>query len=239
MEAGKQSTSKSSGMKGIFIVLGVVAAAGGGLIAMSMMKQGVPATQASAQIAPVLNSSDLMAKARGVTRGNTNAPVKLMVFSDYMCPWCGEYATTVANRIRTDFIDTGKVVEIYYDFPLGGSHVHSFLAGRAARCAEDQNRFWEYHDLLFSRQKEWSGERTPPTKMFIDYAKTVGLEKGKFASCLQSDMHADLVEYNRQLGEQAGVNSTPTVFINGQRSAAGLDYDRLKLEIEAASGAGR
>ncbi len=238
-EPRQSRAKKNSGMKAFYVLLAAVAVIGAGLMAMSMMNKQEAATAASAQMAPVQNSADLLAKAKGVTRGNSNAPVKIMVFSDYMCPWCAVYATTIANQVRTAFIDTGKAVEIYYDFPLGGSHVHSFLAARAGRCAEGQNKFWEYHDVLFNKQRDWSFSTTTPTKLFIDYAADVGLDKKAFTTCLQSDQFADLVEWNRQLGVEAGVNSTPTVFINGRASAAPLDWDKFKAEIEAAIPAGR
>jgi protein-disulfide isomerase len=225
-------------MMPFYIMLAVIALIGAGLMATSVTKAGTAATAASAQMQPVQGPADLMVKARGVVRGNPDAPVKIMIFSDFMCPWCAVYATTIANQVRTNYLDTGRAVEIYYDFPLGGTHVHSFLAARAARCAEEQNKFWEYHDALFNRQKDWSFEKSPPVKTFIAYAQDLGLDRKAFASCLQSEKHADLVEWNRQLGLEAGVNSTPTIFINGLRSAAPLDFDKLKAEIETAATAG-
>jgi protein-disulfide isomerase len=234
---GRRAQKRS--MKPFYIALALIAVVGGGLIAMTVLKpEPTAATAASTALQPITTPSELMVKARGVTRGNPNAPVKLMVFSDYMCPWCAVYATTIANQVRTTFLDTGKAVEIYYDFPLGGTHVHSFLAARAARCAEEQNKFWEYHDVLFNKQRDWSFEEAPPVKTFIGYAEDLSLDKKQFAACFQSDKHSDLVEWNRQLGEQAGVNSTPTIFINGRRSQAPLDFEKFKAEIEAA-GAGR
>lgn len=227
------------GMKPFYYVLGVVAIVGVGLIGYSVMKRAKAATEPPKEIAPILNAAELMQKAKGVMRGQNTAPVKILVFSDYMCPACGFYSTTLSPRIKADYIDTGKAVEIYYDFPLGGSHVHSFLASRAARCAEDQGKFWEYHDNLFAKQQEWSYDKTAPTAKFKRFATDLALDANKFNGCLDSDLHSDLVEYNHQLGMQAGVGSTPTVFINGKASRDPLKWEVLKEELDAAVGAGR
>jgi protein-disulfide isomerase len=233
----RRAQQKARGMKPFYYALVAIALAGGGLLAMSVFRGGgSAATEAPAELQPITSSAELLQKARGVTRGVNTAPVKIMVFSDYMCPWCAVYATTIENQVRETFIDNGKAVEVYYDFPLGGAHVHSFLAARAARCAEDQGKFWEYHDTLFSKQRDWSYEKTPPTDMFIGYADDLGLDHKAFTSCLESDKHADLVEWNRQMGSEAGVNSTPSVFINGRAAESPLDFDKLSAEINAALG---
>ena len=238
-EIRKGRNQQKSSMKPFYFILGAVAVLGIGFIAFTALGKDNTVTQPPADMAKVANSQELLQKARGVTRGVNTAPVKIMVFSDYMCPWCGVYATTIENQVRTAYVDTNKAVEIYYDFPLGGAHVHSFLAARAGRCAEDQKKFWEYHDVLFTKQRDWSFSKTAPTKQFIQYAADLGLDKAEFNACLKSDKHADVVEYNRQLGSEAGVNSTPTVFINGRPAANPLEWDKLKAEIDAAVGAGR
>jgi protein-disulfide isomerase len=226
-------------MKPFYIAIAVIAVIGIGLIAGGVMKQNKAANEPPPNLARLTNSQDLVAKAKGVMRGQNTAPVKLMIFSDYMCPWCAVYATTLENQVKAEYLDSGKVVEIYHDFPLGGAHKYSFMVARAARCAEDQGKFWEYHDMAFSKQKDWSYETDLPTKTMKTYASDLGLDRKKFDACLDSDMHADVVEYNRELGEAAGVNSTPTVFINGRKAEHPLEWDKFKLEIEAAMNAGQ
>jgi protein-disulfide isomerase len=225
-------------MKPFYYGLGVVALAGAAWIGFGVVKKNEAATAPPATMTQVASSQELVQKAKGVIRGTNTAPVKIMVFSDYQCPWCAIYATTVENQVRTNFVDTGKVVEVYHDFPLGGEHKYSFLVARAARCAEDQGKFWEYHDLVFTKQRDWSFQADVPVRLLKGYAKDIGLDRTKFDGCLDSDTHADLVEYNRQLGDQAGVTSTPTVFINGTRAEHPEDWDKLKADIEAALGAG-
>jgi len=159
----------------------------------------------------------LVAKAQGVSQGPDNAPVKMLVFSDYMCPYCGEFAYMIEPAIVKEFVEPGKLQFVYYDFPLGGAHKYSFLAARAARCAGAQNKFWQYHDVLFGKQSEWSAESSAPVDKFFDYGKQIGLEPNAFKACVQSDQFQDIVSANHALGERLGVGSTPTIFVNGRR----------------------
>jgi protein-disulfide isomerase len=223
-----------------YVVLGLIVFIGGGLLAMSMLRKDAPVTEPSAAASAPITPSELVSKAKGVVRGSNTAPVKILVFSDYMCPWCALYATTIENQVKSTFVDSGRVVEVYHDFPLGGAaHRYGFLVARAARCAGDQNRFWEYHDLVFQKQREWAASKVEPVKELVGYAGVVGADKAAFEGCLRSDSHADVVEWNRQLGMSLGVNSTPTVFINSRRAVSPMDWEKFKLEIETALGAGR
>jgi len=111
------------------------------------------------------------------------------------------------------------------------------VAARAARCAGDQGKFWEYHDLLFGQQSRWSTKPSVPIKQFEEYAAQLGLDTQAFGQCLNSDRHADVVSANRLLGEQLGVNGTPTVIINNKRVQRPLDYGELSELIEREAGA--
>lgn len=228
---------KGSNLKPFYLLLGIVALVGLALIVYQGRK-GKGAGEAST--APVdlqsLDARALLEKARGVKVGPDSAKVQVMVFSDYMCPACGYFATNIQPLIEEQFAKTGKVQFTYYDFPLGGTHVHSFLAARAARCAEDQGKFHDYHSLLFRQQNGWSFAGSPPVDQFNDFAQQLGLDAAKFQDCLNSDAHAELVTANYQLGQQLGVNATPTVIINGRRSTDPNTWDVLKAEIERELG---
>src|SRR5690606_31043959 len=90
-------------------------------------------------------------------------------------------------------------------------------AARAARCAGDQGRYWEYHDALYARQARWSGRSSTPLNDFEEYAAELGLDRAAFSACLRSDRHAEVVTANIMLGERLGVRGTPTVIVNGRR----------------------
>ncbi|NIR59140.1 MAG: thioredoxin domain-containing protein, partial [Gammaproteobacteria bacterium] len=123
---------------------------------------------------------------------------------------------------------------VYYDFPLTEIHAHAVLAARAGRCASDQGKFWEYHDLVFARQSSWAYARSAPVDAFRDYAEQLGLDGGAFQACLESDAHADVVTANRLLGERLGVPGTPTVIIDNRRVSDPLALDALIEVIEAS-----
>lgn len=198
----------------------------------------------SAATAPAtLDMSDPQAIARSaepIRKGEPDAPVKIVEFADFQCPGCAHFAANVGRPIREAYVNDGRVQIEYYDFPLVSVHPHAFLAARAARCAGDQERYWEMHDMLYARQTEWAAERTAPIDRFTSYATAVGADPAAFGSCLRSDRHADVVTANAMLGEQLGVRSTPTVYLNGRNvGEAWGDFGRMQQLIEQALGAAR
>lgn len=230
----KNKTKGGSNLKPFYIILGIVAVLGIGAIAFGALRGGETAVE------PVdlsnLDARALMERARGVTMGENPDAVQILVFSDYMCPACALFNSRIFPLIKQEFIDRGQVQLVYYDFPLGGSHVHSFVAARAGRCAEDQDRFWVYKDMLLARQQDWSYSREAPIGKFLGYARELGLDEAAFESCLRSDQHAELVSANHELGEQLGVGGTPTVYINGRRAEGWGDWTELRPAIQRELG---
>ncbi|MBA3968639.1 MAG: thioredoxin domain-containing protein [Gemmatimonadetes bacterium] len=196
-----------------YLILGVVALVGLGLLARQMMAGGGTAAKAPV---PVTMDPAQLAQVQGISVGRADAPVQIFEFADFQCPGCGEFARFVSPIIKERYVQAGTVRYVYYDFPLP-MHPHAFLASRAARCANEQGKFWEYHDVLYGRQSQWSPQRDA-TDSFIEYARDIqGLDQGPFRDCVRSDRYAREVTENIKLGESLGVNGTPTVFINGKR----------------------
>lgn len=206
--------SGGSKLNVFYIVMVLVALLGVGGLAYAILKGGDKTATAPIAVEGLDDPQALVARAEGITLGDPNAPLKLVEFGDFQCPACGMFALQTKPLIKQKYIDTGMLQLVYYDFPLRG-HPHSFLAARANRCAGAQDKYWEYHDLLFARQSEWS-PTSDPTDDFIDYAGQIGLDEGQFEACLKSDRFADVVSANLQLGEQLGVGGTPTVILNGR-----------------------
>jgi protein-disulfide isomerase len=115
-----------------------------------------------------------------------------------------------------DYVDSGTVRFVWYDFPLVQIHKNAMLAARAGRCANEQNQFWAFHDVIFARQQEWS-ESSDAADLFAGYAQQVGLDRGAFETCLGSDKYQKEVSESYQLGSTLGVTGTPTIFINGKK----------------------
>lgn len=218
-------------MKKFHIALGLVAVAGTVVVALAL-RGGTPVVE------PVdlgeITDQQLVDLAQGVVFGDPDAPITIMEFGDYQCPSCGYFALSVKPFVDTDYIETGQAKLVFHDFPLD-QHPHAFLAARAARCAGDQQRYFEYHDEVFRTQMEWSPMGNPAGH-FKDLAEGVGLDARAFGECLDSDMHADVVTANRQLGERLGVGGTPAIFVqDGQelRFIGGFEFAHVQQAMEA------
>ncbi len=156
-------------------------------------------------------------------RGNFNAPITLVEFSDFECPFCERIYPTL-NKILSDYKD--KVRLVYKYFPLS-FHPNAQKAAEAAECASEQGKFWEYHDKLFENQ---SGGFS--TDKFKQWAKDLNIDSAKFNSCLDSGKYAQKVQADAQEGQQKGVNGTPATFVNGQLVSGALPYETFKQIID-------
>lgn len=229
--------SRSKNMKAFYGILAAIAVVGIGAIVYAANRGGGDMVTEPLDMSQISDAETLLTRAQGVTVGEENAPVKVLVFSDYMCPGCAHWANNIEKNLKAEFIDSGKVQYTYYDFPLPG-HVHSFIASRAARCAGNQGRFWEYHDRLFGQQQQWSYQPSTPTNQLLQYATDIGVERAQFEDCLRSDEHAEVVTANVLLGQQLGVNGTPTVYVNQRRLGNNEwgDYSAVRAAVQAAGG---
>lgn len=216
----KGTPGRGSGNGVFYAVLGVIAVAG--IIAIGYALLG--GAGGSAATEPIdLQATDTRAlyeQATPIRLGPDDAPVKIVEFGDFQCPGCGEFSLRHRPRVMP-LVDSGLVQFIYYDYPLGGSHIHAFLAARAARCAgeqtlEGEDAYWAFHDKLYQEQARWSAERQVVDD-FSGYAEEIGLDAREFERCVNSDRFADVVTANRLLGDELGVRGTPTILVNNRR----------------------
>ena len=172
----------------------------------------------------------------GHLMGKADAPVQVMEFGDFECPACGNFATVTEPDIRTRLINTGIVAFRYYDFPLS-QHKNSFTAHLAAACAEDQGKFWQMHDRLYSGQDEWSDfvdqTITDPLAVFRRYAKELGLDVTAWENCVTSQKYTAQIKANQAEGVRRGVEQTPTLVIGNQK-VGGVSYDEFKQLVDTA-----
>jgi len=138
-------------------------------------------------------------------RGDAKAPIMIVEFSDYQCPYCHQAEPTVA-QVLAKYGD--KVSLSYRDFPLTAIHSQAMISAEASRCALEQGKFWEYHDQLFTASKLEKDD-------LIGYARNLKLNDKQFESCLNSEKYKTDIEKDEQDGRKAGVNGTPAFFING------------------------
>jgi protein-disulfide isomerase len=194
-----------------YIVLGVAALIGAGWLFRQMSGGGTPATT----LQPVVMTPEQLQRVPGISKGQANAPVVFMEFADFQCPACGDFAR-FSEPLLQEWIDNGTVRFVWYDFPLVQIHPNAMLAARAGRCANEQEKFWPFHDYVFGQQGAWSASRDA-SDLFIDYAQQAGLDRGAFATCLRSNKYQKEVSESYELGNTLGVGGTPTLFVNGKK----------------------
>ncbi|MBI2565191.1 DsbA family protein [Candidatus Woesearchaeota archaeon] len=164
-------------------------------------------------------------------KGNSNAPVLIVEYSDYQCPFCGRFFDQTLPSILKEYVDTGKVRLAYKDLPLS-FHPNADDAALAARCAADQGKFWEMHDKLFETQDLWSG-LPDATSTLVQYAKDLSLDAGKFETCLKNKEHWSEIQANMQEAEDIGATGTPSFVINGQLVVGAQPYSVFKQVIDS------
>ena len=168
--------------------------------------------------------------------GSADAPVIIIEFSDYQCPYCRQYALDTLPQIIEMYVDTGQVRYIFRDFPLP-SHDGAQQAAEAARCAGAQGAYayWEMHDRLFAGQDKWAArEAEEVVATFAVYAGELGLEAAAFQQCLASGLYSEQVQQDQLEGYEAGVEGTPSFFINDQFAAGAYGFETFQQMIEAA-----
>jgi predicted DsbA family dithiol-disulfide isomerase len=156
-------------------------------------------------------------------RGPANAPVTIVEFADFECPYCGGLYPTL-KQVESNY--NGKVRLIYRQFPLVNSHPHAQKAAEASLCAQEQGRFWEFYDSLFSRQHELE---VPQLKA---RAATLKMDQAAFDSCLDSGRQAAPIKKDQDDARKSGVSSTPTIFINGRLISGNRPYADLRAIID-------
>lgn len=157
--------------------------------------------------------------------GPEKAPITIVEFSDYQCPFCARVEPTI-KKVLENYKDNVRLV--YRDFPLG-FHQYGQKSAEATECADEQGKFWEYHDLLFEKQSEWSP--VGPSK-FSEYAKDLGLDVAKFTECLDSGKYKEEVQKDQSDGQKYGVSGTPAFFINGVEVSGAQPYSAFEKVIE-------
>ena len=155
--------------------------------------------------------------------GPDNAPVKLVLFSDFECPYCRDFGITLTEIIRK-YGD--KVQLVFRQFPLTSIHPNAQRAAEASLCARDQERFWETHDIMFENQKALTEEN------ILAWIESLELDREKFKECLTSGLRKPEVREDIRAGSAAGADSTPTLFINGIYLSGGQPYEFVASIIE-------
>ncbi len=169
---------------------------------------------------PTINDTDIQS-------GSKDAPVKVVEFTDFQCPYCKAFHATLEQTLKA-YGD--KVLYVYKNYPLP-IHPQAENAALAGECANEQGKFSDYADTLFSKQDEWG--KTTGVQKFKAYARTLGLDGAKFDACLDGKKYQDLVTASTEEGKKFGISGTPGTFVNGTFLNGAVPGSDLKSAIDA------
>jgi protein-disulfide isomerase len=163
-------------------------------------------------------------------KGSENAPVTLVEYGDFQCPACATYYPVVERVLAEEGGD--KIRFVFRHFPLS-QHANAMSAGMASEAAGAQGKFWEMYSMLYEKQKDWENAKDSKI-IFMKYAEDLKLDMVKFSEDFESQDFKNRINNDYKGGAKAGVNSTPTFFVNGKKINSGASYDELKKIINDA-----
>jgi len=173
---------------------------------------------------PSINAADLVDDDPSL--GRTDAPLTIVEFSDFQCPFCERFHSQTFPLIKQQYIDTGKVRFVYRDFPLG-FHPNAEPAALVAECADEQGKFWEFHDKIFENQETLSDA------MYRIWAQELGLNTEQFNSCLDSGKYRAEVQKDLADGTAAGIGGTPGFFVGEVPISGAQPFSVFQQVIDA------
>jgi len=157
--------------------------------------------------------------------GNLDAPITIIEFSDFQCPFCARFYSQTLPLIYEEYIDQGKVKLVFRDFPIQSIHPNAVPAAVASECANEQGKFKEMHDILFDNQNQWSRQETVDAlSLFSQYATEIQLEQETFDSCLTSGKYIEEIQKDLNDGQNYGVSGTPGFFVGNDQ----IGYVQIK-----------
>ncbi|MGB1251854.1 MAG: thioredoxin domain-containing protein [Candidatus Promineifilaceae bacterium] len=167
-------------------------------------------------------------------QGDPDAPVVLIEFTDYQCPFCARHSLQTMPSIVSEYIDSGRIYYVQKDLPLDQLHPFAREAAVAARCAGEFEKYWEMHDILFAQQSYWA-ESADRSATFAEFAEAFGIDSAEYLTCLASGKYDTLIEENVQEALELGISGTPFFIVNGFPVVNGAQpFDVFKQVIELA-----
>ena len=158
--------------------------------------------------------------------GDPDAPVTIVEFSDFQCPFCSRFYSQTYLALKEDYVDTGKVNVVFRDFPLS-FHPEAEPSAIAAECANEQGEFWAFHDLIFENQGSLSASS------YLEWAEQIGLDMDQFSDCVDSQKYKSEVAADYNDGGRLGITGNPGFFVNGQLVTGAQPYSVFASAIEA------
>ena len=165
--------------------------------------------------------------------GPSSAKVTIIEFADYQCPNCRAFWRETLPRIKKEYVDTGKVRIVFRDFPIQEIHPEATITAIAAECAEDQGKYFEFHDKVY-REQDRRGRDVVRYRVndLKRWATEIGLDPAPFNECVDSERHKEEVAKDFKNGADVGINGTPIFFINGRMIAGAQPFGNFQRVIE-------
>lgn len=169
--------------------------------------------------------------------GSLDAPVLIIEFTDFECPFCKQFFRDTKPQLAEQFIERGLVRLVVRDFPLADIHPSATAAAVAARCAANEGQFWPMYERLFATHTvEWGGVPNRDRDVFIEFAAELGLDGTRFAACLDDPANTRAVQAESNAAARLGVNSTPNFLVNGQLLRGALPFRVFEDLIQQETG---
>lgn len=219
----------TGGMKRFYMLLGVVAVAGLAILGWQLSRSSSAGIPVNVAILPTDTAGF-----RGYVLGSDSAPVEIVEYADYQCPWCAQFALVTFPDVEERLIKTGRLRWRYRDYPLDGVHRHARTSAHAAACADEQGKFWPVHKLIYQGQEDWANGNAG--KVLRGYAEAAQLDLARYDECMRSARYAGRIEASLREGSAIGVDGTPKFLIAGRLvGQAGATYDRIRAVVDSLS----
>jgi protein-disulfide isomerase len=231
----RETREKRQRQQRIFLILGIAAAAL--LVAAFLIYPSI--REANTPVGEIVSiTPEARPLADGLTLGDPNAPVTVEVFEDFQCPACRDFTLNAEHLLVDNYVATGKIRYTFRHYPFlddRSATRESDQSANASMCANEQGKFWEYHDMIFAN---WDGENQGAysNKRLVAFAESLGLDMDAFNACFEDNKYKADIDSDLARGTQFGVTGTPSVFVNGEILSPGFvpSYDEIANAIETA-----
>ncbi len=229
-EAVREKRRQRQRRQRLIIILGVVGVA---VIIAAMMI--IPTFRPVGDVVPIIPRDRPMVDGRAM--GDPAAPVTIELYEDFQCPACKTFSEEIEPQIVETYVSTGDVYYVFRHYPFLDDRAprnESDQAANASMCAGNENRFWDYHDILFAN---WNGENQGAfnDKRLVAFAESIGLDMERFNECFNSNANQNEIDADFQSGKDLGVTGTPSVFVNGTMITPGFvpSFAEISAAVEA------
>lgn len=233
--APRRKNKRNKGISSRQIIVGGIVV-GALLIAFAFIKPSMDSIPSASDV--IIPTTVARPSADGLTIGDPSAPARIDVFEDFQCPACKSFTEEVEHRILTELVTTGKAYYVFHNYAFldrSSATKESHQAAIASLCANEQGRFWDYHDTLFAN---WNGENQGAfnNNHLVNFATALKLDVNAFKTCLSEGRYADEVQASFDKGNSMGVQGTPSVFVNEKIVKVGVvpTYEEIAAAVDAA-----